>query len=126
MLRTTMYHLAISFGGTKVALGLVPAGGAALLAQSGRVEWRNHADWVATKPVDSLFRLIAAQAEDLLRSASISIQQVRLVGIAWPGPGSYSEGRLAATFIPGFDSPRDVHELLRQALCAQFGTVTLG
>jgi predicted NBD/HSP70 family sugar kinase len=114
-------NIAISFGGTKIALAIVGSGENPIICQTDRIEWCDDPMWRPEDPLESLLDLVVNHADKLLQKANIEIENVALVGIAWPGPGHYSEGMLEATFIPGCTTLQPVHQLLLKQFCARFG-----
>lgn len=111
--------LGISFGGSKLALGLVARDEPRVLARSGRLEW--HPLLNPSDPLRSLLAMVARVAGQLLEEQRFPIKSIQLVGIAWPGPGEYSRGFLKATFLPGFEHGQHLYGLLREQLRHQFG-----
>ena len=111
--------LAVSFGGTKIAAALVGlcTGAPAVICQTGRIEWREDPRWRPENPLESLLDLVATHVGSLLGEAELQMKDVSRIGLAWPGPGRYSEGVLSATFIPCDSQP--VHQLLLGALRKQ-------
>ncbi len=113
-------NIAISFGGTKIAIAIVGEG-PRIINQTDRIEWRNEPVWKPEAPLESLLALVTSHAKQLLQEADLTIENVNLIGIAWPGPGRYSEGILSATFIPDcIDQP--IHQLLLNEFRVQFGS----
>ena len=89
---------------------------ARILSQSGRVEWRDRAT-----DAGGILHLVAEIAGELMRKASASPAEIRIVGIAWPGPGDYSLGQVQATFVPGFERKQDLFGCLNSACKTAFG-----
>ena len=114
-------RLAISFGGSKIALGLVASRTPDLIAQSGRVEWRPRLKSLGEFSAGSLLNLVVLEAAGLLNAAGATFEEIELVGCAWPGPGRYSQGLVSATFLPGFEEPQDLHSMLRSRFATRFG-----
>jgi len=111
--------LAISFGGSKVALGLVGSEGRQILQQSERIEWCLDTRFDPQHGFESLMSLVADEAARLFASAEIDPAEVCQVGVAWPGPGRYDEGWLYATFLPDLANGQNVHRALIEALSAR-------
>jgi len=105
--------LSISFGGTNIAVGLADKGAKRLLAKSGPLVWRGDPRWDTERALDSLIRLVVDECAGLL---SQEMARPETVGVAWPGPGRYAEGMLAATFIPGCLNMTDLRSPLSDAL----------
>jgi len=120
MTSSATYKVSVSFGGTKLALGLLSPT-SSLLAKTERVEWRDHPAWKKDDPLVSLLDLVARQAQGLLQSMNVDISDVATIGLAWPGPGVYKEGLLRATFIPQLERPQDIHTILYQRFRETFG-----
>jgi hypothetical protein len=109
-------RIGISFGGTKIMVGLFDPEHAEIIARSDRIEWRLSPLWQEATPLQSLMLLVADQIDQLLMKSGCTLLEVDRVGIAWPGPGKYSQGELEATFIPGCNTPQYIYPLLREAL----------
>ncbi len=121
MARNQRMNIAISFGGTKVAVAIVGEG-PRIINQTDRIEWRNEPVWKPEAPLESLLALVTSHAKQLLQEADLTIENVNLIGIAWPGPVRYSEGMLTATFIPGCTTLQPIHQLLLNEFRVQFGS----
>jgi hypothetical protein len=109
--------VSISFGGTKIAVALVDRAARHILVQSERIEWRNLAN-----NTQSICALVADTTKVLLRSLQMNVRDIGVVGIAWPGPGQYSVGEVQATFVPGFEVPKNVFALLDLAFKKELGS----
>jgi len=116
--KETKMNLSISFGGTKVAIAIVSS--ISQIMKTPRIEWRNHSMYCPNRPLESLLNLVVHQVWELLQQYNKTINDVELVGIAWPGPGHYSKGILTATFIPGCIN-KPVHNMLLEAFRKRFG-----
>jgi hypothetical protein len=125
MISTNMHDekisVGISFGGTKLAVGLVGQTSHQLLASTERIGW--HPMCIgAIDPLACLLELAISILRALLQQACRTIENVNRVGIAWPGPGRYREGMLTATFIPGCATrEQNIHMLVLQELQRQLG-----
>jgi len=113
--------LAISFGGSKIAVGIVAPGGVDVIAQTPRIEWRNHPSYDPQRGFESLLRIVAESAATLLESNRLSITDVGHIGIAWPGPGKYADGLLRATFLPGEAHEHNVHRAIQDSFADRLG-----
>jgi hypothetical protein len=113
--------LAISFGGSKIALGIIAGGGWEVLARSPRIEWRTHSSFDPRCGFESLLQIIADHAESLFAASGTHLTDIGHIGVAWPGPGRYSEGWLQATFLPDLAAGRDVHRAIAEVLALRFG-----
>ena len=108
--------IAVSFGGTKIAVAIVDASTSGIVCRTARIEWRDDPAWSPATPLGSLLDLVANHASKCLDRTGLGIADTRHVGLAWPGPGRYSEGMLEATFVPGCETSQPVHELMLRAL----------
>lgn len=106
--------LGVSFGGTKLAAGLIGTDGR-LVALSPRMEWRREPRFLAKPTGATVLTLAWALCDDLLQHAGLSRTAVVGAGFAWPGPGRYRQGLVSATFIPGFERPQPLFEMFSEA-----------
>lgn len=112
------HHLALSFGGTKLAAALFDQFGEPLRL-SPRLEWRQHPAFVAEHSGRTVVRLAWRLCRDLMKAERIDLRSVNRVGFAWPGPGAYRQGRVSATFIPGFEQPRSLFDLFAETIAEE-------
>ena len=97
-------HIAVSVGGTKLAMGSVCSEG--LIEVSPRIEWKKILENRNQYSSEAFVQLVAEEIEKLVFSLDkedIHRSRLEKIGIAWPGPGDYAKGIVSATFIPGFD-----------------------
>jgi hypothetical protein len=114
-------NIAISVGGTKFGSAIVHSDPLAICAQTDRIEWRDLSAWKSSPRPETLFRLIAEKTFLLFQDSDFSFEDVCQIGLAWPGPGRYSQGLLTATFIPGCKEPQAIHEMVQAAFSSVFG-----
>lgn len=116
-----MIGVGISFGGSKVAVGLVDVHKKTIIAQSPRIEWASEFRFDLANPAHSLSLILADEIGLLAEQAKLSVRTIESVGVAWPGPGRYSCGIVEATFVPGFHEPRQLWPLLQHAFQGRLG-----
>jgi|GEM_PF-147437 mannose-6-phosphate isomerase class I/predicted NBD/HSP70 family sugar kinase len=96
-------NLAISIGGTKLVLGALNREG--IIEMSPRIEWKKILEDNNTYKVEGFIELIMNEFIKIiekLEKKGVKRNQIQEVGVAWPGPGKYSQGVVSATFLPGF------------------------